>query len=439
MKKILITISIFLFVSLNTFANEIDKYIFQNDFELKSTISIFARNGHNVIYKKNSQKLLNPASVLKPLTFGAGYLVLGEDYEFKTSIYKDSSNNYYLKLGGDTLLTTDDLTNLFSKINVKEINNLYIDDFIIDKIPYPNGWMQDDMFPNMRAVTPYIIDNNYSEIAIKRSSLATNVDIIQNDFYKIPIINNLKLGDKQEYKIERLYGEESSVLGFSGTIVKDEIITLPVLKPEINFDIKLRRALNKAQIKCLNKITVKKVPEGAKEISFVSHTIDEISKNILLNSDNFASEVVFKVAAAQYINYEHPASLDDAIRMFYEIFKQELTEGIKITDASGVSRYNLVNSEFVVGCLDKLFKNEKYKNLLATANQGTLKDRLIFLENNLRAKTGTLANMSSIAGTLTSKSGDDITFAIIIQNSPKRKAILKNFENNVITILYRKY
>jgi len=443
LKKIFLSFLIILSFSSSTLANEIDKYIKQNDFELKSTVSIFVENDKKVLYKKNPEKLLNPASILKILTFGSSYLTLGEDYNFETSIYKDSQNNLYLKLGGDILLSTNDLIDLFNQVkknfNISKINNIYIDDTIIDKTPYPTSWMEEDVWPYQRAVTPYIIDNNFTEIAIKRSSLATKVDIIQNDSYKIPIINELKLGDKQDYKIAKLYGENSSIIGFSGIINKDELIKLPVLKPEINFNIKLRKALDKAEIKYFNKITSKKTPKNVYKIATIEHNIKSISKPILLASDNFSAEVIFRVAAAKYINYSHSATLDDAINMFNCVFNINDDTNIKIADGSGVSRYNLINTKTLVELMEILFKDEDFKNLLATSNQGTLKDRLLFLENNLRAKTGTLSNMSSIAGTLKTKSNHDITFAIIIQNSPKRKAILKNFENNIISILYRKY
>lgn len=439
MKKTFLSVLLFFLFSLSTNANEIDKIIKKNGFEMKSTVSIYAKRNNKILYKKYSQKLLNPASILKVLTFGASYIVLGDNYNFETTLYKDNQNNYYVKLGADTLLTTKDLAGLFSKIKNSKINRIYIDDSIIDKSDYPQSWMGEDMYPTERAITPYIVDDNTVEIAIKRSALATNIDIVQNDPYKIPVINQLKLGNKQDYKIEKAQGENSNILVFSGTILNDEIFNLPVLKPEVNFNIKLMRSLDKAGIKYLNTITTKKIPKGALKVGSVSHSISDISKKILLNSDNFSSEVVFKVAAAKYINYSHPATLDDAIVMFNDIYQNEITEGIKISDGSGVSRHNLVNAEFIVNCFEKLFKNKKFENLLATANQGTLSNRVGFLENNLRAKTGTLSDMSSIAGSLMSKKGSDIIFAIIIQNSPKRKAVLKNFENDVITSLYRKY
>ena len=66
--------------------------------------------------------------------------------------------------------------------------------------------------------------------------------------YKLPIVNELVLGDRQEYIIERHEDEDSSIVYFKGAIIEDEQIKLPVLKPEINFKIKLYEALRKNNI-----------------------------------------------------------------------------------------------------------------------------------------------------------------------------------------------
>ena len=446
MKKAFIFIVTFLILQFSAvFANEINRIISQNDFELKSTIGILAvdKNSDRILYEKHSKKLLNPASVLKSLTFGASYFTLGSDYEFKTKLYRDYQNNLYVKLGADPLLSSNNLIDLFKTFREQnpnfKINNIYIDDSIIDKTPYPDGWMEDDIWPENPAITPYIVDNNMFEIAISRSSLATKVDIIQNGSYKLPVVNELTLGEKQDYTIEKLYGENSPIVTFRGTIAKDEIIKMPVLQPELNFKIKLLDALHKAKVNYYAPVNPKKVPNNAVELNYVSHTIDEVSIPILHDSNNFVSEVVFRVAAAKYINYSQNATLNDGINMFYSIFPASDCEGIKIADASGVSRYNLVCCDYVASCLKTIFGCEGLKNLFATSGEGTLKERLGFLENNVRAKTGTLSGVSSIAGILTSRENREIIFVIITQNSPKRKAVLKNFENTVISILYRRY
>lgn len=446
MKKFILVITFLLIGCIFVQADEIGKYIQESDIETKSIVSIYSKNTEDgsIIYNKNSKKLLNPASIVKTLTFGASYVTLGADYEFKTVLYKDSSNDIYIKLGGDPLLSSDDLCKLFktlkSKFDTSKIRYIYIDDSIIDKSPYPDGWMTDDIWPYQRMLTPYIVDGNKTDISIKRSSLSTRVDIIQNDSYKVPIINELKLQNKkdakQEIKIVRQYGE-LPIINFKGTVVKDEIIALPVLDSELNFKIKLQSAIEKSGIIYHKKIFNKKLPANIKEYAQVSHSIKDISKEILYNSNNFIAEIVFRVAAAKYINYSRPATTNDGINMFNSVFNTN--EDIKITDASGVSRYDLLNTEFIVNALIELSKKTDIKELLPTSNEGTLKDRLVFLKDNLRAKTGTLAKMSSICGFLTTSNNKNIVFAIIVQNSPKRKALLKNFEDNIITIFYKEY
>ena len=75
---------------------------------------------------------------------------------------------------------------------------------------------------------PYIVDNNLTEIAIKRSSFSKKVDLLQNDDYKLPIVNELKIAESnskvQKISFDRLYGEESSIVNVRGEISRDELI-----------------------------------------------------------------------------------------------------------------------------------------------------------------------------------------------------------------------
>ena len=89
--------------------------------------------------------------------------------------------------------------------------------------------------------------------------------------------------------------------------------------------------------------------------------------------------------------------------------------------------------------MNKIVKMDGFLDLMATADEGTLSNRLLFLKDNLRAKTGTLADMSSIVAVFKTKNNNNIVVSSVIQNSPRRKALLKSFENSLIALIYRKY
>ena len=440
MKKVLLSLLVSVFFILNVDANEINKHVKRTSFGMGSKVSVYVLNANKnkIIYKKNEDKYLNPASTLKLLTFGVAWDVLGSNYVFETILCQDNEKNIYIKLGGDVLLTQKDLNRLISNLKNIDYNEIYIDDSIFDKEKYPATWLEEDKWPIQRMISPYIVDNNYVDIAINRSSLAKKVDVIQNDDYKIAFINQLQIGEKQNIELKRMYGEDSLIVNLQGTVAKDETIRLPVLNPEIYFNVRLNKALDENKIVHNNIISFKKAPAESKKIASVGHSIEEISKLILHNSDNFASEVVFKVAASKYFCKDY-ATLDDAIQMFNKFYAPFLSEKDIITDASGVSRKTTLSVKTIVNILNKLLKSDKFKNLIPTSNEGTLAERLIFLNGNFRAKTGTMKELSSLAGTFKTRNNTEIIFASIVQDSPKRKSLLKNFENTLVGLIYKKY
>ena len=171
-------------------ANEIKSFIKKNNLNSEKNFAIYVENldKNKIIYSKNTQKSLRPASILKVLTYGASYLTLGENYKLETAFFLDN-NDLYLKLGADTLLTSNDLNllikNLKNKIDISKIENFYIDDYIFDKIQYPSSWLEEDFWPTIKPITPYIIDNNTSMEPTISSKLtpSTNIDRIEPNIY----------------------------------------------------------------------------------------------------------------------------------------------------------------------------------------------------------------------------------------------------------------
>jgi D-alanyl-D-alanine carboxypeptidase/D-alanyl-D-alanine-endopeptidase (penicillin-binding protein 4) len=92
-------------------------------------------------------------------------------------------------------------------------------------------------------------------------------------------------------------------------------------------------------------------------------------------------------------------------------------------DGSGLSRYNYLTAETLVAVLTHVYLDERLRgpfeaSLPIAGLDGTLAARMrgTAAEGNARAKSGTLANVRSLAGYVTSWDGEPLVFAIIANN-----------------------
>ena len=68
-----------------------------------------------------------------------------------------------------------------------------------------------------------------------------------------------------------------------------------------------------------------------------------------------------------------------------------------------------------------------------------MQDRLIFLQNNLKAKTGVLRKTSSLVGVFNTSKQNKILYISILENSSKRTGIIKHIEEKLIGLIYNKF
>ena len=171
-----------------------------------------------------------------------------------------------------------------------------------------------------------------------------------------------------------------------------------------------------------------------------------MSVPILKYSDNFSSEVLFRVAGAKYAKENGIKSFNglslgttkNAIEMFYSFYKNAGLDMryIKIVDGSGVSRYNAASTKWLVDALIMLDKKKNIRDFMEGADEGTLKKRLRYLKGSLWAKTGTHQGLSSLVGVLKTRKKNDVAFGIIIQCFTKSAKSLKTFEDDIVDCIF---
>ncbi|MBR1976956.1 D-alanyl-D-alanine carboxypeptidase/D-alanyl-D-alanine-endopeptidase [bacterium] len=439
MKNILrIFLVIVFMLNIQAYGASLKKTIKKMNLDENSIVSVSVRrlDSGKEIYAKDEKKYLHPASSLKVVTFAPALATLGGDYEFATKIYK-YNNNYYVKLGADPLLTSADLRKLVSDFKnnkvVGKINKIYIDDTIIDKVAYPEGWGSDDIYPYSPMVSPYIVNGNKVKVQFVIRKGEKTPSILQNDFVKFAFINNLEVGSSEPFKIQKI-DEDSPIFLLSGGISGDKEITIPVDNPKFYFIANLNSALEKEKIDYNDQFYFAKTPSGALEVASVGHSIESVAKRILQNSDNYSAEVLFKVAGGKYTQSPKPATTADGIKMFYDFYEKtgfDMSD-IKIVDGSGLSRYNLATTSWLSDALIYIDKFAPLRNYMATPDVGTLSKRLRHLRGVLWAKTGTLNGVSSLTGYIQTYKEKDLVFSVIIMNFNKKPSVIKGFEDEII-------
>lgn len=163
-------------------------------------------------------------------------------------------------------------------------------------------------------------------------------------------------------------------------------------------------------------------PSDAVLLKSISTPIDKVLGRMMKESDNLYAEAVFYALAAK--DRKPYASRKEAM---YSIEKMIGFLGFepakyRVADGSGLSLYNYLTPELETALLRYAFSRQEiftsfYESLPIAGVDGTLKKRMIDTPafNNVRAKTGTLTGVYSLAGYATAANGHQLAFCIINQ------------------------
>ena len=181
--------------------------------------------------------------------------------------------------------------------------------------------------------------------------------------------------------------------------------------------------------------------KGVRLLGTASHSINQVLQRMMKESDNFFAESMFYQTAAATGN--RPAKAADARTLTRRLISRLGLGGqpYKIADGSGLSLYNYVSAELLVRLLRYASQQPGiYDHLLPAlpiaGMDGTLKKRMTNGPacGNVRAKTGTLTGISSLAGYCEAANGHQLCFAIINQGV-MRNADGRAFQDRVCTVL----
>jgi D-alanyl-D-alanine carboxypeptidase/D-alanyl-D-alanine-endopeptidase (penicillin-binding protein 4) len=154
--------------------------------------------------------------------------------------------------------------------------------------------------------------------------------------------------------------------------------------------------------------------------SYLSPTLAEIAQPLLKDSINLYGEAFMRLNVERGSFPTNDAALEGLQR---RLTAWGLPEGsYQLVDGSGLSRRDAISPEAVVMILQRMFDRSGTSPFLAALPiagvDGSLASRLqgTAAEGNVRAKTGTMSNIRSLAGYVTTRGGERLAFAIVINN-----------------------
>ena len=399
------------------------------------------------VFDLNAQTLLVPASVAKLVSVATAAEAVGWDYRFTTTMRASGPvddgalhGDLLIVGGGDPAIGGrggDDLNawvDALKTAGVKRIDGriVGVDDAYED--PRPGfAWSWDDLGYSTGAIFGALnlaenrltVTVNPGAFAGASTSLAFNVEA-----QDLQITNRSVTGAPGTTALvwpEMRPGE--TTLTIAGSVPVGGMpatLTVSAGNPTAWFARVLRRRLVSSGIDvagpAVDADDVSIAPPDAAAIVYTyrSHPLAEIAQPLLKESINLYGEAVQRLNAAG----PPPRSNDQAI----EGIKQRLTswgisaDAFQLVDGSGLSRRDVLAPEALLNVLSRMYDpsaNSPWMRALPIAGiDGTLAARMKGTagENNVRAKTGTMSNVRSLAGYATSRGGEVLAFVAIVNN-----------------------
>jgi len=422
-------------------------------------ITIFDLTDGTSIYKYQDQKLFRPASVEKIITTVTAIDKLGENYTFDTKVFytgdiKDGTlnGNLYIIGGFDPEFMEKDMdmiVDAIKKSGIKHISDSLIFDVSMkDSAYWGPGWAWDDAgFSFQPYLSPLMVNRGCVDVTVypmRRYKAPRIKSSPQSNYYKI--INKAQSRNKGAGKLlaYRNYmdgGNDITVTGNAAYITTKRVSVSNSAEFFVNIFVS---KLSKEGINA-NSYEFGELLGDSTSTSLVTlqRPFQKVLDRALKKSDNLSAEAILFNLAAKSSNKKR-VGFKDGVEAINSFIKKSLgfnPTKYNIVDGCGISTYNYVSPELILEFLKYAYYHQNvfysfYNALPIAGVDGTMRNRLRNSDahGNLRAKTGSLTGVSSLAGYVKAKNGHQYAFVIINQNflSNKKAHI---FQDKICNIL----
>ena len=401
------------------------------------------------LYSRAPARTLIPASTQKLLTALAALDTFGPGHRFETRLLSaralDSQgavDDLFVVGGGDASLTSEQWWRLAADLRARGLarvdGDLVLDDSAFDRVRWHPSWQPLTARAYHGPVGALTANYGHFRVVITPASRAGAAARVRVD-PPVPYLgleNRVKTGagPKSQLRVERLATPGLERVVVSGRIplgAEPEEVWRSVADPRAYAGAVLKLQLEANGIPVAGRVRAGGPDADAIELlTFQGHPLRQVVELLLKYSSNMIAESLVKgisraagqgTAEAPASTPIPPAGWDDGIAEIYRRLRAlgVPLEGITLVDGSGLSRENRVSARVLVAALraaDARFGigPDLLAGLPIAAEDGTLEKRAEGAHARVRAKTGTLEGVTSLAGYAHSRDGRQLVFAVLV-------------------------
>jgi D-alanyl-D-alanine carboxypeptidase/D-alanyl-D-alanine-endopeptidase (penicillin-binding protein 4) len=394
---------------------------------------------------------LNPASNQKLLTSSAALDLLGTDYTFATEVAQ-RDKVLYLRGEGDPTLSLDDLNAIAGivgeKIEVGAFERLVIDDSAFSAERFGPGYSKEGVGLPWDAPSGALsLDFNTIEIAVfpvKGEPQPMVVVDVPGDH--IQIVNKARTGRRGRIDVRTYEKGDKTIVEVSGRVSKRarvQRVRRRVVDPGMFTGSAFAAVL--AQHTASQPLPVERgvMPLDAETILVNdSAPLVEVLDSGLAYSNNVVAEQVLRTMAWRMTGAPGDWSAGQEILQGYWSALGNDPQALVVENAAGLSRTGRATTAGLVDLISVAYRTTGGAHSLIDAlpvagEPGTLQSRLRMSGKRVRAKTGTLHDVSGLTGVIASESGvPQVAFSILINTQERSRLAAsrrRDIEDRIVT------
>lgn len=412
-----------------------------------------------VLYERNASTLLTPASTMKLFTSATALATLGRGYGFRTLVSTDDTadgmaiidGNLFLEGFGDPYLTSPDLKNLaayLSKRGLREVKGDVVGDesFFDHASACINENGKDYSSIRLPHLSSLTVDMNLLTVTLSPARRKGAKVIVGfpggGSFFKV-VNRTASVNARVRYRpsVKAVWTDSECTIIIDGRMAigsRSRVYNIPVRCPAWYAAALFRKYLQEEGVSVDGNARVGDAPRGNRQLAENNDPIVAVLTAMNKESDNFAAEMVMRTLGAE--NDHPPGTASKGIKAIND-FLDDIgvsRASHRIYDGSGRSHQNAVSADAFVELLRYMYSRRDlfyafYSTLPSAGVDGTLQSRMSGTDaaGNLRAKTGTLNGVTSLAGYVKSADEELLVFSITSQDFSSGRRRYKSLQDRI--------